>query len=51
MKPMKDPLGVSPTKGNQGTTRGNEEILFDVGGNRTHDLRTPVGLSWVSYST
>ena len=27
---MKDPLGVSPSKGNQGTTRG---------GNRTHDLR------------
>ena len=24
VKPMKDPLGVSPSKGNQGTTRGNE---------------------------
>ena len=36
---MKDPLGVSPSKGNQGTTRGNEKILFDLGGNRTHDLR------------
>ena len=23
VKPMKDPLGVSPSKGNQGTTRGN----------------------------
>ena len=33
---MKDPLGVSPSKGNQGTTRGNS---FDLGGNRTHDLR------------
>ena len=36
---MKDPLGVSPSKGNQGTTRGTEKILFDLGGNRTHDLR------------
>ena len=25
---MKDPLGVSPNKGNQGTTRGNEKIIF-----------------------
>ena len=40
MKPMKDPLGVCRSKGNQGTTRGNEKILFDLGGNRTHDLRT-----------
>ena len=36
---MKDPLGVSPSKGNQGTTRGKEKIYFDLGGNRTHDLR------------
>ena len=43
---MKDPLGVSPSKGNQGTTRGKEKILLtSVGspspskGNRTHDLR------------
>ena len=35
---MKDPLGVSPSKGNQGTTRGKEKI-FDLGGNRTYDLR------------
>ena len=28
MKPMKDPLGVSPGKGNQGTTRGKEKILL-----------------------
>ena len=28
MKPMKDPLGVSPSKGNQGTTRGKETILL-----------------------
>ena len=25
---MKDPLGVSPSKGNQGTTRGIEKILL-----------------------
>ena len=25
---MKNPLGVSPSKGNQGTTRGNEKILL-----------------------
>ena len=24
---MKDPLGVSPSKGNQGITRGKEKIL------------------------
>ena len=32
MKPMKDPLSVSPSKGNQGTTRGKEKtILTSVG--------------------
>ena len=36
---MKNPLGVSPSKGNQGTTRGKEKNYFDLGGNRTHDLR------------
>ena len=36
---MNNPLGVSPGKGNQGTTRGKEKIFFDLGGNRTHDLR------------
>ena len=25
---MKDPLGVSPSKGNQGTTRGKERIIL-----------------------
>ena len=35
---MNNPLGVSPSKGNQGTTRG-EEKSFDLGGNRTYDLR------------
>ena len=28
MKPLKYPLGVSPSKGNQGTTRGKEKILL-----------------------
>ena len=36
---MKDPLRVNPSKGNQGTTRGKEKILFDLGGYRTQDLR------------
>ena len=36
---MKDPLGVSPSKGNQGTTRGKEKFYFDLGGNQTHDRR------------
>ena len=25
---MKDPLGVSPSKGNQGTTQGKEKIIL-----------------------
>ena len=28
VKPMKDPLGVSPSKGNQGATRGKEIFLL-----------------------
>ena len=33
---MKDPLGVSPSKGNQGTTRGKEKFLLtSVGIERT----------------
>ena len=28
VKPMKDPLGVSPSKGNQGTTRGKEKNVL-----------------------
>ena len=35
---MNNPLGVCPSKGSQVTTRGKEKI-FDLGGNRTHDLR------------
>ena len=27
LKPMNNPLGVSPRKGNQGTTRGKEKIV------------------------
>ena len=29
---MKDPLGVNPSKGNQGTTRGKEKILLTLVG-------------------
>ena len=36
---MNNPLGVSPSKGKQGTTRGKEKNSFDLGGNRTKDLR------------
>ena len=36
---MKDPLGVSSSKGNQGTTRSKETNYFDLGEDRTHDLR------------
>ena len=28
VKPMKDPLGISPSKGNQGTTRGKGKIIL-----------------------
>ena len=35
---MKNPLGVSPDKGNQGTTGGKEKNSCDLGGNATHDL-------------
>ena len=35
---MNNPLGVSPSNGKQGVTRGKEKY-FDLGGNRTHDLR------------
>ena len=37
---MKDPLGVSPSKGNQGTTRGKENFLLtSVGIEPTTGLR------------
>ena len=35
---MKDPLGISPSKGNQGTTRGKEKIILTSVG---IDLLTP----------
>ena len=35
---MNNLLGVCPSKGNHGTTRGKEKS-FDLGGNRTHDLQ------------
>ena len=35
---MNNPLGVSPSKRNQGTTRGKKKY-FDLSRNRTHDLR------------
>ena len=41
---MNNSLGVSPSKGNQGTTRGKGKS-FDLGGNRTHDLRIIRGLN------
>ena len=36
---MKESIGVSPSNGNQGTTRGKGKNIFDLGGNRTQDLR------------
>ena len=36
---MKDPIGVSPNKGNQGATRGEEKIILTSVGIDTHDLR------------
>ena len=35
---MNNPLGVSPSTGNQGTHKVKKKS-FDLGGNRTHDLR------------
>ena len=50
VKPMKDPLGVSPSKGNQGTTRGKEKILLTTVGIKptTSGLDLPLlcGLSY-----
>ena len=50
MKPMKDPLGVTPSKGNQGTTRGKEKIILtSVGiGPTTFGLDLPL-LCQLSY--
>ena len=48
VKPMKDPLGVSPSKGNQGTTQGKENILSTLlgVGRVTVDL---IRRSWVRF--
>ena len=43
---MKDPLGVSPSKGNQGTTRGEEKIHLTSVGIETVDL---IRRSWVRF--
>ena len=52
VKPMKDPLGVSPSKGNQGTTWGKEKFLLtSVGIEPTTsglDLPLLCRLSWES---
>ena len=48
---MKDPLGVSPSKGNQGTTQGKEKKFFltSVGIEpMTSGLDLPL-LYWLSY--
>ena len=37
-EPMNFPLSVSPSKKMEDRIRG-EENIFDLGGNRTHDLR------------
>ena len=45
MKPTKDPLGVSPSKGNQGTTRGKEKIILtSVGIEPTTTVTLPTEL-------
>ena len=46
MKPMEVPLGVSPSKGNQGTTRGKEKILLTSVGSEptTSGIRSTVTL-------
>ena len=36
---MKRLLGVSPSKRNQGITRGKKTNSYDLGGKQTHDLR------------
>ena len=45
MKPMKDPLGVSPSKGNRGTTRGKEKFLLTSVGITTLSLSDLVAQS------
>ena len=40
VKPVKDPLGVIPSKGNQGTTRGKEKNLLTSLGRRQSNGRS-----------
>ena len=55
VKPMKYPLGVSPSKGNQGTTRGKENILLTLVGiepttsRLDRPLLVTVDLTWVRF--
>ena len=46
---MKDPLGVSPSKGNQGTTRGKEKFLLTSVGTEVGSLIpfTRANAQWV----
>ena len=47
---MKDPLGVSPSKGNQGTTRGKEKpLLTSVGIEPTTSGSDPPSLCRLSH--
>ena len=52
VKPMKDPLDGSPSKGNQGTTRGKEKILLtSVGIEPTTSGKVRVHMNVVPRST
>ena len=44
MKLMKDPLGISPSKGNQGTTQRKEKILLTSVGNEPTTFRLDLPL-------
>ena len=47
---MKGPLGVSPSKANQGTTRGKEKNCYENGGNQTHNLRIRIfSFTWCGF--
>ena len=43
---MKDPLGVSPSKGNQGTTRDKEKFLLTSVGNEPTTSGLDLPLLW-----
>ena len=48
---MENPLGVSPSKGEQGTTRGREETRLTSVGIKPTTSGGLVGVPWVSFST